>query len=137
MLAASFFGVGVDAIGLSWQAADPRILPVTVFCLSMAFFLGMGAGAVFKLVPALFPDSRGAVTGIVGAIGGLGGFFPPLLLGIVYDATGEYALLRLPRRVRLAGRGPGARDACHRRRPGSRARRAGSVVLRSHCRAHC
>ncbi len=92
VLAISFFGVGVDAIGLSWQAADPRILPVTILCLSMAFFLGMGAGAVFKLVPELFPDSRGAVTGIVGAVGGLGGFFPPLLLGIVHDATGEYVM---------------------------------------------
>jgi NNP family nitrate/nitrite transporter-like MFS transporter len=32
------------------------------------------------------------VTGIVGAAGGLGGFFPPLLLGIVKDATGEYVM---------------------------------------------
>ena len=92
VLAVAFFGVGLDAIGLSWQASDPSIVPVTVFCLSMAFFLGMGAGAVFKLVPTLYPDTKGAVTGIVGAAGGLGGFFPPLVLGVVKDGTGEYTM---------------------------------------------
>ena len=92
VLSVAFLGVGLDAIGLSWQASDPSIVPVTIFCLTMAFFLGMGAGAVFKLVPAFFPDTKGAVTGIVGAAGGLGGFFPPLLLGIVKDASGEYVM---------------------------------------------
>ena len=92
VLAVAFFGVGLDAIGLSWQASDPSIVPVTIFCLSMAFFLGMGAGAVFKLVPTLYPETKGAVTGIVGAAGGLGGFFPPLVLGVVKDGTGEYTM---------------------------------------------
>ena len=34
--------------------------------------------------------SCGDRTGIVGAAGGLGGFFPPLVMGIVKDASGEY-----------------------------------------------
>ena len=29
-------------VGLSWQATDPEIVPVTIFCLTMAGFLGMG-----------------------------------------------------------------------------------------------
>ena len=49
-------------------------------------------GAVFKLVPEWFPDRVGAVTGVVGAAGGLGGFFPPLVMGVVKSATGGYAL---------------------------------------------
>ena len=92
VLSIAFFGVGLDAIGLSWQASDPSIVPVTIFCLSLAFFLGMGAGAVFKMVPTFFPETKGAVTGIVGAAGGLGGFFPPLVMGVVKDATGEYVM---------------------------------------------
>ena len=92
VLAFAFIGVGIDAIGLSWQASDPSIVPVTVFCLTMAAFLGLGNGAVFKLVPLFFPKSTGAATGIVGAAGGLGGFFPPLVLGIVKDATGDFVL---------------------------------------------
>jgi NNP family nitrate/nitrite transporter-like MFS transporter len=92
VLTVSFLGVGVDAIGLTWQATDPTIVPVTIFCLTMAAFLGLGNGAVFKLVPLYFPRATGAATGIVGAAGGLGGFFPPLVLGLVNDATGEFTL---------------------------------------------
>lgn len=92
VLAFSFVGIGIDAIGLSWQASDPSIVPVTIICLTMATFLGLGNGAVFKLVPLFFPKSTGAATGIVGAVGGLGGFFPPLLLGVVKDATGDFVL---------------------------------------------
>jgi NNP family nitrate/nitrite transporter-like MFS transporter len=32
------------------------------------------------------------VTGLVGAAGGLGGFFPPLVLGLVKQLTGGYGL---------------------------------------------
>jgi nitrate/nitrite transporter NarK len=53
--------------------------------------LGLGNGAVFKLVPQFFPKETGTVTGLVGAFGGLGGFFPPLALGLIRDATGGYA----------------------------------------------
>jgi NNP family nitrate/nitrite transporter-like MFS transporter len=50
----------------------------------------LGNGAVFKLVPEYFPDSVGSVTGVVGAAGGLGGFFPPLLLGAIKQQTGSF-----------------------------------------------
>lgn len=92
VLAIAFFGVGLDAVGLSWQASDPSIVPTTIFCLTMAMFLGLGNGAVFKMVPREFPDATGAATGIIGAAGGLGGFFPPLILGVVKDATGDFVL---------------------------------------------
>jgi len=92
VLALAFIGVGIDAIGLSWQATDPSMAPVTILCLTMAAFLGAGSGAVFKMVPAFYPNATGAATGIVGAAGGLGGFFPPLLLGVVKDATGEFTI---------------------------------------------
>jgi NNP family nitrate/nitrite transporter-like MFS transporter len=54
--------------------------------------LGVGNGAVFKLVAERFPAEMGTVTGLVGAAGGLGGFFPPLVMGGVKDLTGSYAL---------------------------------------------
>ena len=54
--------------------------------------LGMGNGAVFQLVPQRFPDRMGIVTGVVGAAGGLGGFFLPSVLGAVRELTGSYAL---------------------------------------------
>jgi len=66
-----------------------------IFTLSvtlLALALGIGNGAVFKLVPQYFPGRTGAVTGMVGAMGGLGGFFPPLVMGMVRDQMGSYAL---------------------------------------------
>lgn len=52
--------------------------------------LGMGNGAVFQLVPQRFHRKIGAVTGVVGASGGLGGFFLPSLFGVLKDLTGSY-----------------------------------------------
>jgi NNP family nitrate/nitrite transporter-like MFS transporter len=62
----------------------------TIGALGCAAALGLGNGAVFKLVPQYFPKETGTVTGLVGAFGGLGGFFPPLELGLVKDWTGSY-----------------------------------------------
>ncbi|HZE22803.1 MAG TPA: nitrate/nitrite transporter [Blattabacteriaceae bacterium] len=66
------------------------MVPFTVGALGMAAAIGLGNGAVFKLVPQYFPQSIGAVTGLVGAMGGLGGFFPPLALGIIRQQTGSF-----------------------------------------------
>ncbi len=70
--------------------ACPIMLTFTIGALGMAAAIGLGNGAVFKLVPEFFPDSVGSVTGLVGAAGGLGGFFPPLLLGLVKQQTGSF-----------------------------------------------
>ena len=64
-------------------------MAITVFVVGMGA-LGMGNGAVFQLVPQRFPERIGLVTGIVGAAGGLGGFFLPTLLGMAKDYTGSY-----------------------------------------------
>jgi len=68
-----------------------HIVPFTIAALGIAAAIGMGNGAVFKLVPQHFPASVGSVTGLVGAAGGLGGFFPPLVVGGIREATGSYA----------------------------------------------
>ncbi|HEY9900758.1 MAG TPA: MFS transporter [Pantanalinema sp.] len=88
----------------------------TVGALSFACAAGLGNGAVFKLVPQYFPVETGAVTGLVGAFGGLGGFFPPLVLGLLLELTGHYTLgflalaatsaLCLALSLRLAHRSP-------------------------------
>ncbi|MGA9145068.1 MAG: MFS transporter [Candidatus Acidiferrales bacterium] len=90
-----FLGIIPFALLMSWSA----MLPFTVGALGCAFLLGNGNGAVFKLVPQYFPKEVGTVTGLVGAMGGLGGFFPPLLLGFFRDhfhtAWPGFALLAL------------------------------------------
>lgn len=78
--------------GLSLLLSFPSIAPFTIGALGCAAALGLGNGAVFKLVPQYFPKETGMVTGLVGAFGGLGGFFPPIELGLVKDATGNYTI---------------------------------------------
>ncbi|MBB6120783.1 MFS transporter [Nocardiopsis algeriensis] len=87
----SFFATCLCAIALT--ARLPTEFPAgTVFVLT-AIALGLGTGGVFALVAKLVEPSRvGTVTGLVGAAGGLGGYFPPLLMGMIYQATGQYTL---------------------------------------------
>jgi len=91
VLVSCFSGVAVLAIVQSFQ---PALMPLgTVAFLGMAAFLGGASGAVFALVGRVAPaDKVGAVTGLVGAAGGLGGFVPPLVMGAVYSSEQSYAI---------------------------------------------
>lgn len=62
-------------------------VPAGLTFLAMAAALGLGAGGVFAWVGVLSPPEKvGAVAGIVSAAGGLGGYFPPLVMGATYNA---------------------------------------------------
>jgi MFS transporter, NNP family, nitrate/nitrite transporter len=84
VLSGVFAGIVPFALLLAWAS----MVPFTVGALGCAALLGLGNGAVFKLVPQFFPGNTATVTGLVGAMGGLGGFFPPLLLGFFRDTMG-------------------------------------------------
>ncbi|WP_125709315.1 nitrate/nitrite transporter [Companilactobacillus zhongbaensis] len=58
----------------------------------IAILVGMGNGIIFKMVPFVSSGNTGAVTGFVGAMGGLGGYFPPIVLGIIKQSTGGYEI---------------------------------------------
>ena len=68
----------------------PTVAIVTPLLILGMFTLGMGNGAVFQLVPQRFGQEIGAMTGIVGAAGGLGGFLLPSLLGLLKEQLGTY-----------------------------------------------
>jgi NNP family nitrate/nitrite transporter-like MFS transporter len=84
VLSGIFAGIIPFALLMAW----PSIVPFTVGALGCAVLLGLGNGGVFKLVPQYFPSNTGVATGLVGAMGGLGGFFPPLVLGLFRDQLG-------------------------------------------------
>lgn len=81
---------GVVAGLMFFVSQLPSLQAATLFLLLGMSALGMGNGAVFQLVPQRFQKEIGVVTGIVGAAGGLGGFFLPSLLGLFKDLTGSY-----------------------------------------------
>ena len=84
----SLTGAAVMAVVVAFQPS-PELAAGASFVV-MALFLGIGTGGVFAWVARSAPADRvGSVTGIVGAAGGLGGFFPPLVLGATYDSVGN------------------------------------------------
>jgi NNP family nitrate/nitrite transporter-like MFS transporter len=88
MLTILFAVIGILYIAIS------RLLPVSItfwlFFLIVSC-LGMGNGSVFQLVPQRFRKEIGVATGIVGAFGGLGGFFLPALLGSIKQFSDSFA----------------------------------------------
>jgi MFS transporter, NNP family, nitrate/nitrite transporter len=71
------------------SSLPPIALVVPTLFLAMGM-LGMGNGAVFQIAPQRFPADIELTTGIVGAAGGLGGFFLPSALGVLKDIFGTY-----------------------------------------------
>ena len=71
-------------------------LPAVAWMAVLVFFvgamaLGMGNGSVFQLVPLRFRHEIGVMTGLVGAAGGIGGFFLAKSLGWSQGMTGSFA----------------------------------------------
>ncbi|MGO7210309.1 nitrate/nitrite transporter [Rhizobium ruizarguesonis] len=67
----------------------PVIFIVVIFVLG--FFMSLGKAAVYKHIPAYYPENVGAVGGIVGMMGGLGGFILPIAFGLLKDMTGLWS----------------------------------------------
>ncbi len=55
--------------------------------LVLGSFLAFGQVAVFEHIPAYYPDHVTVVAGVVGMVGGLGGFVLPIAFGILADLT--------------------------------------------------
>jgi MFS transporter, NNP family, nitrate/nitrite transporter len=90
----SLAGAAVLAVAIALE--PPLDVPAGAVFIAMAFFLGIGTGGVFAWVARRSPPDRvGSVTGAVGAAGGLGGFFPPLVMGVTYDPGGSDYLVGL------------------------------------------
>jgi NNP family nitrate/nitrite transporter-like MFS transporter len=86
----AFVFAGISACSLLFMTEKIGLFGLGTF--GLALCVGLGNGAVFKLVPHYFPSDTGTVTGLVGAAGGLGGFFPPLVLGFSLQHYGNYLL---------------------------------------------
>lgn len=77
-------------LGYVLLAASPALAPAVALLVGAMACCGLGNGAVFQLVPLRFREDLGLVTGIVGAIGGVGGFCLPMVLGLLRGAGGDF-----------------------------------------------
>ena len=68
----------------------PTVWTALAVILAAMMALGAGNGAVFQLAPQRFPREIGVVTGLVGAMGGVGGFYLASTLGLSKQITGAY-----------------------------------------------
>jgi NNP family nitrate/nitrite transporter-like MFS transporter len=62
--------------------------PFTVLVFIVGVAMGVGKAAVYKHIPEYFPNDVGAVGGLVGLLGALGGFFLPPLFAYTQVWTG-------------------------------------------------
>ena len=60
----------------------------TGFVFLIGITWGIGMGGVYKFIPEYFPNEVGVVGGAVGVLGGLGGFFFPIVFGYVLSYSG-------------------------------------------------
>ncbi len=81
---------GIALVIFSFKA--PSIVQTLAILIVAMGALGMGNGAVFQLVPQRFRHEMGIMTGLVGAFGGVGGFYLAATLGFSKQATGSYQL---------------------------------------------
>ncbi|MFC0212682.1 nitrate/nitrite transporter [Paenibacillus chartarius] len=80
----------VMALMLAGISTLPTLWLTTALLFVGMMCMGMGNGAVFQLVPQRFQQEVGIITGIVGAAGGLGGYFLPKILGNLKLSTGSF-----------------------------------------------
>ncbi len=87
-----YFLGGIALVNLLFSFFVPPLLLGILMFLALYIFYGLGNGAIFQLVPHRWPYQTGLMTGIIGAAGGIGGFYLPTVNGIVFETTGKYSL---------------------------------------------
>lgn len=81
LLLFSFIGILASSVFLVLGTVGKGNMTIFIAAIVIeALFAGIGNGIVFKMVPYVAKGNTGAVTGFVGAMGGLGGYFPTLVV---------------------------------------------------------
>ncbi|MBA3846350.1 MAG: NarK/NasA family nitrate transporter [Planctomycetes bacterium] len=84
--------LAAPALGLG---AQPGVGAFTALMIALGVGMGVGKASVFKYIADYFPADVGAVGGLVGTLGALGGFALPLAFGYLKRGTGEPAMMFL------------------------------------------
>lgn len=76
------------AKGVSHIYFQANVWVFAVLVIIIGSIWGIGKAAVYKHIPDYFPEEVGVVGGMVGVLGGLGGFFCPIIFGYLLEGTG-------------------------------------------------
>jgi NNP family nitrate/nitrite transporter-like MFS transporter len=84
--------VAISACNFGFAVLMPPLAGGVALLVALYFCFGLGNGATFQLVPHRWKGKTGVMTGIIGAAGGIGGFYLPVIMGIAKESTGSYQL---------------------------------------------
>lgn len=84
--------LGIAATNFAFAALTPPLGGGVVLLSVLYLCFGLGNGATFQLVPHRFRGKTGLMTGIIGAAGGIGGFYLPVVMGLARESAGSYQL---------------------------------------------
>lgn len=88
MLTVMYATAFLMALGIGFLITNMWVTFVMLFLLMGC--LGMGNGSVFQMIPQRFRSEIGVMTGLVGAAGGVGGYFLNVNMGNLHDSFGTY-----------------------------------------------
>ena len=81
---------GIAIGNISFALLMPPLAGGVMLLLALYICFGLGNGATFQLVPHRWAGKTGLMTGIIGAAGGIGGFYLPVIMGMAKESTGSY-----------------------------------------------
>jgi NNP family nitrate/nitrite transporter-like MFS transporter len=82
----------ISVFNFTFAILMPPLLGGLALLIALYLGFGLGNGATFQLVPHRWRGKTGVMTGIIGAAGGIGGFYLPVVMGIAKESTGSYQL---------------------------------------------
>jgi MFS transporter, NNP family, nitrate/nitrite transporter len=84
--------VAISLCNFGFATLMPPLTGGIALLVALYFCFGLGNGATFQLVPHRWKGKTGIMAGIIGAAGGIGGFYLPVVMGIAKESTGSYQL---------------------------------------------
>jgi len=84
--------LAIALINLAFARGMPSLSASITLLAALYVCFGLGNGATFQLVPQRWMGRTGIMTGLIGAAGGIGGFYLPVVMGLAKETTGSYQL---------------------------------------------
>ena len=77
---------GIAICNITFAVLMPPLAGGVLLLLALYLCFGLGNGATFQLVPHRWAGKTGLMTGIIGAAGGIGGFYLPVIMGMARES---------------------------------------------------